>query len=71
MTMKPALIPEEGLVSAEPLRIYTGILGQIGDIIGFTATVRRIRQLFPNSQSPSPSAPATGRRTRWWPVCLI
>src|SRR5690348_4084819 len=50
MPLEPAFIPEDGIVSAEPLRIYTGILGQIGDILGFTATVRRIKQLFPNSQ---------------------
>jgi hypothetical protein len=41
---------DSGIVSAEPLRIYTGILGQIGDIVMFTPTVRRIRQLFPESQ---------------------
>lgn len=32
-----------------PLRIYTGLLGQIGDVIMFSATVRRIKQIFPNS----------------------
>ena len=36
--------------TAEPLRIYTGILGQIGDIVMFTATARRLKGLFPNSQ---------------------
>jgi ADP-heptose:LPS heptosyltransferase len=41
---------ETGAISTQPLRIYTGILGQIGDIVMFTATVRRLRQLFPNSQ---------------------
>jgi hypothetical protein len=41
---------EGEVVSADPLRIYTGILGQIGDIICFTGTVRRLRQLFPASQ---------------------
>lgn len=39
-----------GEVSDRPLRIYTGILGQIGDIVMFTATARRIHQLFPRSQ---------------------
>jgi ADP-heptose:LPS heptosyltransferase len=34
----------------EPLRIYTGVLGQIGDIIMFTATVRRLKELFPQSR---------------------
>lgn len=38
-----------GAVSLEPLRIYTGILGQIGDIVMFTATARRLKELFPNS----------------------
>jgi hypothetical protein len=40
---------ENGIVSHDPLTIYTGILGQIGDIIMFTATARRIKALFPNS----------------------
>src|SRR5690348_3678515 len=39
-----------GVVSTQPVRIYTGILGQIGDIIMFTATVRRLKELFPNSR---------------------
>src|SRR5437016_5134029 len=42
-------IPAPEVVSYEPVRIYTGILGQIGDIIIFTATVRRLKQFFPNS----------------------
>jgi Glycosyltransferase family 9 (heptosyltransferase) len=42
-------IPAWGFVSAEPLRIYTGLLGQIGDIVMFSATVRRLRQLFPRA----------------------
>jgi len=36
-----------GVVSNEPLRIYTGMLGQIGDIVMFTATARRVKELFP------------------------
>jgi heptosyltransferase-3 len=39
-----------GIVSYEPLRIYTGLLGQIGDIVCFTPTVRRIKELFPHSR---------------------
>jgi ADP-heptose:LPS heptosyltransferase len=42
-------IPEPAIVSNEPLRIYTGILGQIGDIVMFSATLRRLRELFPNA----------------------
>src|SRR5579864_9506838 len=38
-----------GVVSPEPLRIYTGILGQIGDIVMFSATARRLRELFPRA----------------------
>jgi hypothetical protein len=34
---------------SEPVKIYTGLLGQIGDIIMFTATARRIKEIFPNS----------------------
>ncbi|MCW3051185.1 MAG: putative glycosyltransferase [Chthonomonadales bacterium] len=45
-----ALLPTRGPVFLEPVRIYTGILGQIGDIVAFTPTVRRIKELFPNSQ---------------------
>jgi hypothetical protein len=41
---------ESGIVSEDPVRIYTGILGQIGDIVMFTPVVRRIKQLFPQSQ---------------------
>ena len=39
-----------GPISLEPLRIYTGILGQIGDIVMFTPTVRRLKELFPRSR---------------------
>ncbi len=45
-----AAIPPWGVVSHEPLRIYTGIQGQIGDIVMFTPTARRIKELFPNSR---------------------
>jgi len=31
------------------IQIYTGILGQIGDVIMFTATVRRLKEIFPCS----------------------
>lgn len=41
---------EGGAVSLDPLRIYTGLLGQIGDIIAFGPTLRRMKELFPNSQ---------------------
>jgi ADP-heptose:LPS heptosyltransferase len=43
-------IPQWGTVSMDPLRIYTGILGQIGDVVTFSATVRRLKELFPRSQ---------------------
>lgn len=33
----------------EPVKIYAGLLGQIGDIIMFTPTLRRIKEIFPNS----------------------
>jgi Glycosyltransferase family 9 (heptosyltransferase) len=39
-----------GIVTDAPLRIYTGILGQIGDIVMFTATVRRLKELFPHAE---------------------
>lgn len=41
---------DTGIVSNERLKIYTGILGRIGDIVMFTPTVRRLRELFPNSE---------------------
>jgi ADP-heptose:LPS heptosyltransferase len=44
-----ATVLDGGIVSHEPLRIYTGLLGQIGDIVMYTATARRIKELFPNS----------------------
>ena len=42
--------PAPGPVSRESLRIYTGILGQIGDIVMFTPTARRLKELFPHSK---------------------
>src|SRR5579885_2186962 len=42
--------PRAGTVFGVPLRIYTGLLGQIGDIIMFTPTLRRLKELFPTSQ---------------------
>jgi ADP-heptose:LPS heptosyltransferase len=49
MEFPTALTNNGGVVSTEPMSIYTGVLGQIGDIVMFTATVRRIKELFPNS----------------------
>ena len=49
-TFDTAQYLETGIVSDQPLCIYTGILGQIGDIVMFTATVRRLRQLFPRAK---------------------
>jgi ADP-heptose:LPS heptosyltransferase len=43
-------LPPSGIATAEPLRIYTGILGQIGDIVMFSSTLRRLRELFPNAE---------------------
>jgi hypothetical protein len=38
------------VVSDAPLRIYTGMLGQIGDIVMFSAALRRMKELFPNGR---------------------
>lgn len=46
----PLQTPVSDPLSFEPLRIYTGILGQIGDIVMFTPTLRRLKELFPNSR---------------------
>src|SRR5262245_54949199 len=43
-------VPEWGTVSQDPLHLYTGILGQVGDIVMFSATLRRLKELFPNSR---------------------
>jgi hypothetical protein len=50
MVFETAQILESGVASTAPLKIYTGILGQIGDIVMFTPTVRRIKELFPQSE---------------------
>ncbi len=50
MIFDTALPPLVGTTFPNPFRIYMGLLGQIGDIIGFSATVRRIKELFPESQ---------------------
>jgi ADP-heptose:LPS heptosyltransferase len=47
MRLETAQVQETGIVSDWPLSIYTGVLGQIGDIVMFTATVRRLKELFP------------------------
>ena len=43
-------IGPDGIVTEAPLRIYAGLLGQIGDIIMFSSTLRRLRQLYPNAR---------------------
>jgi hypothetical protein len=43
-----AHLPYPGAIFYEPVSIYTGLLGQIGDIVMFTATARRIKEIFPN-----------------------
>jgi len=50
MFYETAQAPTVAPVFAEPLRIYTGLLGQIGDIVMFSATLRRLKELFPNSR---------------------
>ncbi len=54
MNIQPILFetaqpPTVAPIFPERLRIYMGLLGQIGDIIGFSAVVRRVKQLYPNS----------------------
>jgi len=44
-----AQIPLPAGTFPEHVKIYTGLLGQIGDIIMFSAAVRRIKEIFPNS----------------------
>jgi ADP-heptose:LPS heptosyltransferase len=48
-TAEPGIEPG-GVVTQAPLRIYAGILGQIGDIVAFSPTLRRLRELFPNAR---------------------
>jgi ADP-heptose:LPS heptosyltransferase len=43
-------LQSNGIVTDWPVRIYTGILGQIGDIVMFTATARRLKELFPRGE---------------------
>lgn len=50
MVLNTAELPQTGPVFLEPVRIYTGVLGQVGDIILFTPTARRLKELFPNSE---------------------
>lgn len=50
MLLETAGYRREGFVSTAPLRIYTGILGQIGDIVMFTPTARRLKELFPHAR---------------------
>lgn len=50
MTHDTWQIQESGIVTDWPVRIYTGILGQIGDIVMFTATARRLKELFPRGE---------------------
>ena len=49
LTASTGLLPIFGETFYEPVSIYTGLLGQIGDIVMFTPTVRRIKDIFPNS----------------------
>jgi len=50
MFYETAQAPTVGPVFPEPLSIYTGLLGQVGDIVMFSATLRRLKELFPNSR---------------------
>ena len=50
MILETAGLPPQDFDTAEPLRIYAGILGQIGDIVMFSATLRRLKALFPNPE---------------------
>jgi heptosyltransferase-3 len=50
MILETAELPQVYPVFPEPLSIYAGLLGQIGDIVMFSATLRRLKELFPNSR---------------------
>lgn len=50
MAWTTTYLADGNAVCDQSLRIYTGLLGQIGDIIMFTATARRLRELFPKSR---------------------
>ncbi|MCX6380319.1 MAG: glycosyltransferase family 9 protein [Armatimonadetes bacterium] len=52
MIWETAQPPPPGLANAAlaPLRIYGGLLGQIGDIVMYTAVARRVKELFPDSE---------------------
>src|SRR5579863_9364783 len=49
MLFETCQLPAVGSSFPEPFTIYAGMLGQIGDIVMFSATLRRLRELFPNS----------------------
>jgi hypothetical protein len=49
-TFETAQALQSGIVTDHPVRIYTGILGQIGDIFMFSAVARRLKELFPRGQ---------------------
>jgi SAM-dependent methyltransferase len=69
MSSVPGLTAETGIeaggaITFAPLRIYTGILGQIGDIVMFTATARRLKELYPEQRPHlrrQPEVPGSGR----------
>jgi hypothetical protein len=50
MTHETCQFQPNGIVTDWSVRLYTGILGQIGDIIMFTATARRLKELFPRGE---------------------
>jgi len=50
MVLRDFEVNPSGVVTDAPLSLYTGILGQIGDIVMFTATARRLKELFPRSR---------------------
>lgn len=47
---KENLLKSKTYLKKKKVKIYTGILGQYGDIIMFTAIVKRIKELIPNSE---------------------